>query len=328
MSADRGEAPATRPSRGVWKRLIVQAPFHLEATVRVLQRRPSNPVDVWEEECYRRVLPVAGGLVPVEVTNRGTIEQPDVRFAIQASAADPGKIEVERTLRRMLGLDLDPVAMHARAVREPELRSAAASLLGMRPPRFPGLFEAVGNVIPFQQLSIDAGVAIVTRLVLRFGECLDHDGRGMHAFPSASTISLADVPALRACGLSRSKATALRDIARRVVSGDLDEEQIEGMSSAQALRTLGAVPGIGPWSAALILLRGFGRLDIFPPGDVGAMRQLRALLHLGPDASLEGIQARFDDLRGYLYFYGIGASLLAKGCIRPANVQGADGVPA
>ena len=32
------------------------APFHLEATVRVLQRRPTNRVDVWEQERYLRVL--------------------------------------------------------------------------------------------------------------------------------------------------------------------------------------------------------------------------------------------------------------------------------
>ena len=53
------------------------------------------------------------------------------------------------------------------------------------------------------------------------------------------------------------------------------------MSSAEALRVLTELSGIGPWSASLVLLRGLGRLDVFPPGDVGAQGGLRALMHLG-----------------------------------------------
>jgi hypothetical protein len=34
--------------------------------------------------------------------------------------------------------------------------------------RFPRLFEAIANVVPFQQVSLDTGVAIVGRLVERF----------------------------------------------------------------------------------------------------------------------------------------------------------------
>jgi len=83
------------------------------------------------------------------------------------------------------------------------------------------------------------------------------------------------------------------------------------------------LPGIGPWSAALVLLRGLGRLDVFPPGDVGAMRGLSALLRVGPGAPLDRAIERFGDLRGYLYFYGLGSSLLKKGLIhtviRPAQ---------
>ena len=55
------------------------------------------------------------------------------------------------------------------------LRPTALALRGMRPPRFPEIFEAFANVVPFQQLSLDAGVAIVSRLVERFGERLEHE---------------------------------------------------------------------------------------------------------------------------------------------------------
>jgi DNA-3-methyladenine glycosylase II len=88
------------------------------------------------------------------------------------------------------------------------------------------------------------------------------------------------------------------------------------MSTHDALRTLAELPGIGLWSATVVLLRGLGRLDVFPPGDVGAERGLRAVMHLGPEAPLGRVVERFGDQRGYLYFCALGGSLLEKGLIQ------------
>lgn len=71
----------------------------------------------------------------------------------------------------------------------------------MRPPCFAGLFEAFLNVIPFQQLSLDAGIAIIGRLVERFGQALEYRGRRFHASPDSDAIAAARPAALRACGL-------------------------------------------------------------------------------------------------------------------------------
>ena len=72
-------------------------------------------------------------------------------------------------------------------------------------------------------------------------------------------------------------------------------------------------------SAALVLLRGFGRLEVFPPGDSGAMRSLTSLLQLRTPESLAAVIDRFGEHRGYLYLCGLGASLLAKGLIHRAG---------
>ena len=89
--------------------LATPAPFHLEATVRVLQRRPSNPVDVWEHDRYLRVLALPEGLALVEVENCGTIDQPDVRFLIRGgNASSATRLAAGGALRKILGLDVDP----------------------------------------------------------------------------------------------------------------------------------------------------------------------------------------------------------------------------
>jgi 3-methyladenine DNA glycosylase/8-oxoguanine DNA glycosylase len=301
--------------------LPTRAPFHLEATVRVLQRRPENRVEVWERGRYLRVLGSADRLALVEVENRGTIDEPDLRFSIRCGDLPAvARSGLEETLRKVLGLDVDPEPLQRRAEADQELRATALALRGMRPPRFAEWFETFANVVPFQQLSLDAGLAIVGRLVERFGTHLEHGGRRFDAFPTAHSIAGARLAALRECGLSARKAESLRYLARAIESGELAEERISGMSTDDALRTLTELPGIGPWSASLVLLRGLGRMNVFPPGDVGAARRLGALMRLRSRASLARVVEGFGDQRGYLYFCALGGSLLGKGLVHAAPI--------
>lgn len=313
----------TYPARG--GALATRAPFHLEATVRVLQRRPTNLVDVWEDQHYLRVLDLPQGLALVRVVNEGTIDAPDVRFEVVKGETSADVLErAEEILRRVLGLDLDPAPLSRLAEAERALAPTAVALRGMRPPRFEGLFETFANVIPFQQVSLDAGVALVRRLVERFGELLEHDGRRYYAFPRASVIAAARLDAIRRCGLSRKKAEALRHAARAIEAGEVSSEKLLAMSSEDAMRSLMELPGIGPWSAGLVLLRGLRRLDVFPSGDVGVVRGLTTLMQLRSERSLERVIRRFGDLRGYLYFCSLGGALLAKGLIHPAPARPAE----
>jgi 3-methyladenine DNA glycosylase/8-oxoguanine DNA glycosylase len=298
--------------------LATRAPFHLEATVRVLQRRPANAVDLWERGAYKRVLTLSRGDVLIEVRSHGTVDNPAVRLSIRAGDSSAKTwAEAGAAVRRILGLDIDPAPLQRIVSAQRSIRTTCRALRGMRPPRFASLFESFGSIVPFQQLSLDAGIAIVARLVMRFGSRLEHDGRQFRAFPTARRVAKARVASLRSCGLSQQKALTLIGLARLIEAGELIEADLAGMSTDAALARLTALPGIGPWSAGLVLLRGLGRLDVFPPGDVGAARGLRTLTGLDSSA-LERFIARFGENRGYLYFCALGASLLSRGYIHSA----------
>jgi DNA-3-methyladenine glycosylase II len=118
--------------------------------------------------------------------------------------------------------------------------------------------------------------------------------------------------------LSLRKSEALRRIARAIDSGELSEDALANLGTADGLAMLTDLPGIGPWSAGLVLLRGLRRLDVFPAGDVGAERGLRAVLRKAERAPLTRIVTRFGDYRGYLYFCALGGSLIRKGLIHAA----------
>jgi len=306
--------------KSVGEPLATRAPFHLEATVRVLQRRPKNRVDVWEQDRYLRVLTTVDGLALIEVANRGTIDQPDVRFSVlQGNPSAGTRAGLGQTAQTILGLSVNPEPLQRLTAVERGLGPTVRALRGMRPPRFPNLFEAFARVVPFQQLSLDAGVAAVTRLVESFSESIEHDGRRYHAFPTARAIAEARPDALKESGLSLRKVETIRRVASAIESGQLAEDKLIQMTSKDAIQHLTEIRGIGPWTAALVLLRGLGRLDVFPPGDVGAMRGLGKLMHLEPRAPIDRVVERFGEDRGYLYFCSLGADLLAKGLIHPAS---------
>ena len=68
-------------------------------------------------------------------------------------------------------------------------------------------------------------------------------------------------------GLPPVKIERLHGIARAALDGDLDAGRLRAMETAQALVELQRIPGIGLFSAELILIRGAGHPDVFPASE-------------------------------------------------------------
>jgi len=287
--------------------------------VRVLQRRPTNLIDVWEQQRYRRTVRIGGQLRLIEVENRGTIDSPDLRLSLlPRDILSSKRSKAAQITSEILGLGVDASPCQRKAEASPALRPTALALRGLRPPRYPDFFETFANVIPFQQLSLEAGMAVIKQLIERFGDVLLLGGGRYPVFPTAEVIADSRTASLRRCGLSARKSLALRSIAKAIASGILSAREIERLSSSEALERLVQLPGIGAWSAALVLLRGFGRLDVFPEADTGVESSLTTLMRLRSRTSLGRVAARFGECRGYLYYYGLASRLLSAGLIHPA----------
>ena len=116
----------------------VTAPYSLQATVRLLQRRPTNRVDRWESGGYHRAVPTARGPRLLHLANHGTIHHPDLRLQVLGGDIPPETLdELVATVRRMLGLDAPPAPETALAEREPRLTPVLTALAGFRTPCFP-----------------------------------------------------------------------------------------------------------------------------------------------------------------------------------------------
>lgn len=286
--------------------LPVAAPFNLAATVRLLQRRPANPIDRWEDGRYLRAMRTLAGMRLISVQDAGSVDAPELRMEIDGGpVTETLTTELSRTVRWVLGLDAPPAPADLLIEQDPRLLATLEKIRGFRPPCFPDLFTTCLGVLPFQQLSLDAGLAILGRLVERYGPCLRQADRAWYDLPAPETIAEIPVDDLVAVGLSRAKAGALRSLAELAVADDLDAVRLRSMPTADAMTELRKLPGIGPWSAGLIMLRGLRRMDVFPIGDSGAARSLARLLELPskltpPEA--DRIAEQFGDYRGYLYY--------------------------
>jgi DNA-3-methyladenine glycosylase II len=255
-----------------------------------------NPVDVVSADGrYLRALR-AGDEVSVIEVRQPASDRLAVRIGGRGA---PARLPVVAT---MLGVNADLREWCHRVKPIPWLARLAAQLCGLRPPRYPDLWEALCHAIVFQQLSIAAGAAIMDRFVRRFSAPVDASGVRLYPFPCPRDIARAPARALHSVGLSRMKAAYLRTAAHGVLSGAIDEQRIAALPSEAALDELQALPGIGRWSAAVVLLRGFGRLDVFPPKDSGASRSMK-LLSSNPAIDADDLLDSLNGVRGMLYFH-------------------------
>lgn len=176
-------------------------------------------------------------------------------------------------LRQWLDLDADPeaIATHLCAAGLP----VAA---GLRLPGCPDRFELCVRALLGQQVTVAAARTLATRLVARFGEDLPASERLLpetpaRLFPPFERLAHAGESEIASLGMPGSRARALHGLARAW----------PGLAFAQGLGTpeqaeaeLQQLSGIGPWTAAYAIMRGWPWPDRFPPGDVVLKKRLAA----------------------------------------------------
>ncbi len=101
-------------------------------------------------------------------------------------------------------------------------------------------------------------------------------------------------------------------------SGALDERMLEERASPDAAALLHSIEGIGPWTATVILLRGMGRLDVFPMNDSSVAVNLAFVAGSAP-VDVQGILDALGPQRGMLYYHLLLARLEARGKIGRAS---------
>jgi len=192
------------------------------------------------------------------------------------------------------------------AASERTLGELAEAFEGLKPPRFPTVFETLVNAFACQQVTLSLGVLLLNRLAEIYGVRVAGSRGPAFAFPSAHNLTACEPDELRSLGFSRQKARAIIELARAVDDGLLDLAELEQMDDAAAVERLCAIRGVGRWTAEYVLLRGLGRLHVFPGDDVGARNNLQRWLGLLEPLDYRGVRrvlAKCEPYQGLIYLH-------------------------
>ncbi|HEY7089897.1 MAG TPA: hypothetical protein VH518_17500 [Tepidisphaeraceae bacterium] len=292
-------------------------PFRLDLTVWVLRRLPINQMDRWDGETYRRVLLLGDKPVDVAVVQGGSARAP--QLIVTAGGPRLGsrtRKAVISMLDKMLGLSVDLHPFRRLAASDQRLAGLIDPFIGFKPPCLPSVFETLVNGIACQQLSLQVGMHLLNRLCRAFGRAL-----GEHqAFPRPADLASASPAQLKRLGFSGNKSRVILAAARSAAQGHLNLEDLGARGSAEALDRLSTLKGVGRWTAQYVLLRGLGRLDVFPADDVGSQNKMQRWLRRKQRPDYERmyrILAPWRPYRGLLYFYLLLNHQARQGLLKP-----------
>jgi len=264
----RRNVSRTAPPAGLQCTLTLpfRPPYDWDGMLAFYRTRAIQGVECVDDSGYHRSIRTGAGAGLIH------IRRAPAGHALQAEVMLPDSrdlIHVVERMRRMLDLDANMEAVQRALAADPWLRPLIAQMPGMRLPGAWEPFETAVRAVVGQQISVKAARTVIARIVGRCGQPLGIDnalGLG-HLFPTAAEVMRSDLSGL---GLNAKRIQTLQELARAIAT-DQVELEIKG-SLADFVRRLTLLPGIGPWTAQYIALRGLGEPDAFPDGDLGLLQ--------------------------------------------------------
>lgn len=240
-----------------------------------------------------------------------TLHQADATVRGELEGTPP--VDLSRRARRdveqILSLDVDGRGFASLGERDAVVAELQRRFGGLRPVLFFSPYEAAAWALIGQRIRITQAAVIKQRLATELGE---HG-----AFPAPERLATLTAPQR---GLTQRKIDGLRILAGAALDGKLSRSTLREMSRQEAAEQLQGLPGIGPFSAELILIRGVGDPDALPQQERRLARAVRAAYDLPEDADIEPLAERWRPYRAWV-------ALLLRAWLEAATGEIARGRP-
>jgi len=258
--------------------LPLPRPFNVTRTLSFLQnsalRTPYHFVDARR---VRRLVRLDGRPVVVEF-GFPAVPGARLRVAVVRPTADRRRRgerdpAVAPALRRLAAtvwsLDDDLARCYRIFKGDPVMAPFLGRCRGLRMIRTADLYEALLIAVVNQQVSVASAESIRRKMNAALGDRVIGDGITYITYPPPRRLLAARPSTLGEVGLSRQKARYVVEIADRAAAGALAPVLFDGLDDEAAIAKLMEIPGVGRWTAEIVLMRGLGRTDVFPAGDLG-----------------------------------------------------------
>jgi len=252
------------PGETVTVRLPYRPPYDWPAILGYLAAHAIPGVELVRDGVYLRTAAV--GALRGWLSVAADPERAALRATISTSLTG-ALMSVVARLRRLFDLDARPAAIAAHLVRDRRLARHVRARPGLRVAGAFDPFEAAARAVLGQQVSVAAGGTIAARLTRRLGEAITTPHPWLtRLFPHAEAIAGATARDLAALGVPGSRAATLRALAHAVCRGEICLDAAS--EPVQLVDQMLALPGVGPWTAHCLAMRGLGWPDAFPEDDL------------------------------------------------------------
>jgi DNA-3-methyladenine glycosylase II len=266
-----------------------RGPFSLAASIRFLEGFTPASYDHATGGVLRMAFPAddAHHIVGCALRQQEAPGEPravQAEFTLHADGSAPsaaGGKAARAQIARILSLDVDGTGFPDVAERDPVVASLQADYPGLRPVCFYSPYEAAAWTVIGNRIRMTQAAAIKARLARDHGQAMEVAGQHLSAFPTPAVLRNLD----RIPGLTDIKVERLHAIAEAALEGRLDAATLRAQEPDQALQSLQRLPGIGPFSAELILIRGAGHPNVFPAAEPRVHRAMVTEYHLGQAAA-------------------------------------------
>lgn len=284
-----------QPAAGVSLKMPYRPPLDWARAIAWMQHRAIQGVEVIEHDVYRRTISVGGSVGTMSI--HPTPSEPHLILQVSLPAQVPLIGVVDRA-RRVFDLGADPLAIADALGRDRILGRTVRARPGMRVPGAWDPFEVAVRAVLGQQISVRAATTLTARLVRSFGKPLDQQSEGLtHLFPSPEVLADADIGSI---GTTKAVAGTIRGIAAAVIDGDL---RFDGsLPLEDFVEHFTSLPGVGPWTAQYVAMRGLGDPDAFPSSDL-VLRKAMGNGSPMPARDLERISEAWRPWRSYAAMY-------------------------
>jgi DNA-3-methyladenine glycosylase II len=190
--------------------------------------------------------------------------------------------------------------------KDAELKYMTTHYRGLRLLGIPDLFEALCWSIIGQQINLTFAYKLKRRFTEAYGTKLTYGESDYYLFPKPEIVANIKVEDLLPQQFSNRKAEYLIEIAKQFVSGNISKEILSAHTTAEAIRLLVSVRGIGEWTANYALMKSLKRLECVTYGDVGlynALHKIKSFPKRPSRDELDLFFVNFKNWEAYTVFY-------------------------
>ncbi len=278
------------PGRSASFEIKPEGPYSFQASIRFLEGFAPAAYEGEGADHLRLAFVADGGedVAGALVRSEGEVVTGEVY-----GEADPEVVKAQ--VARLLSLDVDGGGFGEVGARDPVVGELQERYPGLRPVCFYSPYEAAAWAIIGHRIRIVQAAKVKNHMAEELGPVVEIAGEPERAFPAPSRLAqLEEFP-----GLFGRKIEYLRTLGRAAAEGELDASYLRSMPVEEALAELKKLPGIGDFSAELILLRGAGEPDYLPTNEPRLGRAVAMAYGLDEPPDTEGLERIAEGWRPY-----------------------------